>query len=251
MSKFKKLTEHVERDKIIGKLVNGEPPADVATYLKLKYHGDDEAHLRLPASALQEFVDQYLGQYKFLNQVLEEEKTGKLDKKLAESLLNNKVWKERAAEYMDKEINLKKMIQAMIIIVQARAEQVFDKIQENPGSFKGDYVLIKYFDAIFNAIEKADKVINERPDTLIQTNISIQMVEQHSVAFQEAIRELLLELDPEISARFMDLLTSKLSKLKPEGLPAPRSVDERLQAVSKITEEFEELQGEVIDDDES
>ena len=242
MSNFKKLLDHPEHDKIIGKLVNGDLPGEVAQYLKLKYHGEDEAHLRLSAALLKEFVEQYLSQYKFLNQVLEEEKTGKLDKKLAESLINNKAWKERSAEYMDKEIDLKKRIQQVIIMIEARAEQVFDKIQENPGSFKGDYVLIKYFNELTTALERADRLINERPDKLIQHDITIHMVEQHSVAFQEAIRELLSELDEEISARFMELLTEKLGKLKP-NVPVLRSVDDRLQVIDKL---MADVEGEVI-----
>ncbi len=77
--------------------------------------------------------------------------------------------------------------------------------------------MVKYFDLLFQAIEKADKVINERPDQRIEHTYTVQMVEQHSVAFQEAIRDLLLELGPEQSARFMELLNERLTDLKPGG----------------------------------
>lgn len=234
MSKFQKLLDHSEKDKIIGKLVNGESPKEVAQYLKLKFHGADEAHLRLTASMLTEFVEQYLSQYNYLAKTIADDKdNSKLDKQIAKSLLENKTWRERMAAYMDQEIDLKKQIKQAALMIESRMEQVFDKIQENPGGFKGDYILIKYFDSWTNVLEKADKLINERPDQLIQHDITINMVEQHSFAFQEAIRALLLELDPEISVRFMELLTEKFSGLK-SPLPVTRPMDERRMEVAKL-----------------
>lgn len=236
MSKFQKLLDHPERDKIIGKLVNGESPKEVAQYLKIKYHKQDETHLRLSGAVLQEFVDKYLsGQYNLLSKVIEDEKKGKLDKKIAESLINCKTWREKMDEFLDTEIDLKKQIQRAAMMIEARLEQVWDKIQENPGSFKGDYILTKHFDSWIAALEKADKLVNERPDKLVQHDITINMVEQHSVAFQEAIRDLLLELDPEISARFMELLTEKLSSFKSEDVVSkPLSIEERKKEVAAL-----------------
>jgi len=240
MSEFQKLLDHPEKDKLIGKLTNGESPKDVAQYLKLKYHGNDEAHLRLPTSMLKEFVGKYLSHYKSLSIVLKEEKEGKLDNKVAESLLNNKSWRERVAEYMDDEIDLKQQIQRVAKMLEARLEQVWDKIQENPGNMKGDYIMLKYFDSLTIALEKADKLINERPDKLIQHDITINMVEQHSVAFQETIRELLMELDPETSARFMELLTNKLAKVdNPSAMP--RSLEDRRQTVAALVADVEDI----------
>jgi hypothetical protein len=235
MPDFKKILEHVERDKIISKLVNGETPKDVAQYLKLKFNKKEEAHLRVGAALLQEFIDKYFDQYKFLNKVVEDEKSNKTDKIVYESLLNNKAWKERIADIADGEIDLKKRISDLIVRLEARAEQVFDKIQENPGNFKGDYVLLKYFDALTALLSTADKVINERPDTLIEHNISISMVEQNSVLIQDTIRELLLELSPDVSSRFMELLTAKLSKLSPD-MPVTKykTIEARGEAVDNI-----------------
>ena len=53
--------------------------------------------------------------------------------------------------------------------------------------------MVKYYDLLFQAIEKADKIINDRPDQRIE-HTHIHMIEDYSVAFQEAIRELLLEM---------------------------------------------------------
>lgn len=210
---FQKLLNHIEKDKIISKLVSGETPKQVSEYLKIKYHQPEERSLNLSAAFLQEFVDRYLNQYNFLNKIISDEKNGKIDKAVAKSLLENKTWKDRIAQLADDEIDFKKRIVQVLTMVEARAEQIFDKIQENPRVTRDDYVLIKYFENLCQLIEKADKLVNDRPDQLIQHNVSVQMVEQHSVVFQEAIRAVLREMDPEISAKFMELLTEKLNAL--------------------------------------
>lgn len=210
---FQRLLEHIEKDKIISKLVSGETPKQVSEYLKIKYHQPDEKTLRLSADLLQEFVDKYLNQYNFLNKIISDEKNGKIDKAVAKSLLENKTWKDRIAQLADDEIDFRKKISQVLVMVEARAEQIFDKIQENPRVTRDDYVLIKYFENLCQLIEKADKLANNKPDQLIQHNVTVQMVEQHSVIFQEAIRAVLKEMDPEISARFMELLSQKLNTL--------------------------------------
>ena len=124
-----KLINHPEKDKIIGKLFSGESPREVAQYLKLKFHDKDEKHLRLSAAFLKDIVDKYFGQYKFLDQIIADEKSGKLNSKLAESLINNKVWQERMSESLDQEIDLKKRIQQMITVLN-RFSMLYRPIQQ-------------------------------------------------------------------------------------------------------------------------
>ena len=51
-------------------------------------------------------------------------------------------------------------VNQVLTMVEARAEQIFDKIQENPRVTRDDYVLIKYFENLCQLIEKADKLVN-------------------------------------------------------------------------------------------
>lgn len=214
MSDFLKILDHPEKDKIVGKLISGEPSSKVAEYLKIKYPHKDEVHLRISSKLLKEFTDKYLDQYDSLDKIIEAEKNNKLDKKIAQSLINNKTWQERIAETADLEIDIKKKIAQVLTIIEARTEQVFDQIQQKPEAFKGDYVLIKYFEVLFNAMEKFDKIVNERPDQVVEHNYNIQMVQQHSAVLQEAIRDVLREMDPEYSALFLDRLNERMRELE-------------------------------------
>src|SRR5690606_16607945 len=174
----------------------------------------DEVHLRISSKLLKEFTDKYLDQYDALDKIIEAEKNNKLDKKVAESLINNKTWQERVADLADKEIDIKKKITQVLIIIEARAEQIFDQIQQAPDKFKADHILIKYFEVLFNAMEKFDKIVNEKPDQVIEHNYNIQMVQQHSAVLQEAIRDVLREMDPEASALFLDRLNERMQQLQ-------------------------------------
>lgn len=214
MSGYQKILDHPDKNNIISKLASGESAASVSEYLKLKYSEKDQKHLRLSSKLLSDFIDKYLNQYEHLEKIVSDQKQGKLDKKLAASIINNKTWNERLAEKVDAELDIKLKVMQVLTLLEARAEQVFDSIQENPANFKGDYVLIKYFELLFNALEKCDKVVNERPDQVIEHNYSIKLVERHSVVLQNAIREVLSEMDPDIASLFLDKLSDKLRELE-------------------------------------
>ena len=233
---FSKLVSHPEKQKIISKLLSGDPPKTISEYLKAKYDTDTSMHLSI--NLLTEFKTKWLDKPQFIDKIVKDQQAGKLDKKIADSLMNNKTWQERVIDRVDSEIDLKQKIRDTLVRVEARAEQVFDAIQQNPTNVKLDYVMIKYFEILSDMIEKADKIINERPDTLIQNNISIQMVEQHSVALQEAIREALREFSPEDASKFMEILAKHLNKMKPDK---PLTIEEKhIQADRLIPAEFED-----------
>src|SRR5690606_17698339 len=103
--KFNKLLEHPEHQKIIDKLLSGESTKEVSQYLKLKYDKPDENHLRLSTALLDEFKKKWMDAGDFIAKIVHDEKAGKLDKQIAQSLLNNNTWKERVATLADEEID--------------------------------------------------------------------------------------------------------------------------------------------------
>lgn len=213
---FSTILEHPERDTIISKLLNGTDPKEVNQWLKLKYTDKDQKHLHLSIKILQDFAkSNYVNYFDQFNKDLAIVKDqGKLDKKMADSLLNNKSYQDRLNEYAEKKIDVEKFYTESIKIVTDRAIQVFDKIQENPGGFKGDYVLIKWFEVLFNALEKYDRRANNIPDQIIQHNYNIQYADQTNAIYQDVLREVFAELDPEVTFRIMDKLKEKLEGLK-------------------------------------
>jgi hypothetical protein len=106
---------------------------------------------------------------------------------------------------------------------------VYDIIQANHQDNPRDIdlplerVLIEHVNAIGPLLEKANKIINEAPDQIIQHNVTVQHIDQHVAVFYEAIRKTLEEMDLESSMLFMDRFHETLRALQdPTTAPANR-----------------------------
>ncbi len=247
MADFSSLISHPNYQEIVDKLVHGTTPKDVNSWLKLKYPNHEQKHLCLGTKILQDFIkSNYMDYSKQFAQDAAMVKSGnidKLDRKIAESLLNNKTYRERLNEHADAELNPKKIMVGAIIMMQDRMEQVFDRIQEDPANFKPDYVLIQWCEKLFNAVEKYDKITNQTPDIIVQHNINNQqIVDQKLSIFQEALRETLSEIDAEASLLFLEKWTEKLNKLQPPAEQVPMSVEQKFKEAkmveAKLLQEF-------------
>lgn len=238
---FSNLLEHPDKEEIISKLLGGTDPKEVFQWLKVKYPEKKQSHLRLTLKLLQEFTkSQYVDAYKQYKDDINNIKSGssdKINKKISATLLNNKTYHERLNEIADKELNIRKILVGTIMMIQDRAIQIFDKIQENPEAItKAEYALIKWIEQLLSSVEKYEKLINQAPDQIIQHNFTIQYVDQQAAVFQEVIRELLAEMDPEISMKFMEKLSVKLSRLKPPTPDQPLTLDQRVKEAEIIGE---------------
>lgn len=247
MADYKKILDHPEVQGITDKLLMGDTPKEVAAYLKHKYQKPGENHLRLSASLLDQFVKNYCNTSDFMNKIVKDEKAGALDKQIAQSLLNNKTWQDRIAELADDKIDLERKLAEQLAMMEQRQEQIFDKIQENPGSTKLDYVMTKYFELNMMIIEKIEKIVNKAPDQRIEHTVSVQMVEQYSSVLQDAIRRVIGRLPPEQAADFMEMLSQEMTSVKPP-IDAPVTMNAAKKDVAsleskanKLDEKFEEI----------
>lgn len=237
---FSSILSHPNKEEIISKLLTGTDPKSVSQWLKLLYPEKNQNHLRLSVKILQEFSkSQYVD---FYNQYTQEITTAvhtgqidKLDKKVADSIVNNKSLRERLAEHADKEINIKEKFLSLDLLIRDRIEQVFDKIQENPGGWKGDYVLIKWVEQYLKMVENYDKQVNNRPDQIIQHTHTVQYINQQTAAIQDAIREVLATYDPEMAIFLTEKITEKLNNIKAPVEMVTQSPEDRLSEV-KILE---------------
>jgi hypothetical protein len=248
MADFKKIVDHPEKQTIITKLVSGDSPKAVSKYLKDKYEQPDEAHLRLSATLLQEFIDTYADHHGYIKKIISDDLSTKLDKKIAESLLNNKEWRKRLEETAEEHIDFKKKLAHLLTILEARAEQLFDLIQSNPEGIKTDYIFTKYMELLMQAIEKGDKIVNEKADIKIEHSYTVQMVEQQSIIFQQAIKRSLERLGPKYASMFMDILQEEIAKINPQSISQAipvinlekdnKAVDKLLDSATNLTDKF-------------
>ncbi len=242
---IKNILEHPDKDEIISKLIIGILPKDLHESLKAKYTNVGEKKFILSEKSIESFKDDYLDIYNDLKEDILKTKDNKISNKEVEvelSIKNNKKYKERLSEYLDHEIDIKLTIKKLIVAIEARAEQVFDKIQEDPRNVgKADYVLIQYFNTLSTSLEKLNKILNDSPDQVIQHNITLQVLDQHIFVFQDLIKDILAKLDLQASLEFMDLFNEKMKKLKPPSIIDPLSTEERLTEVKLLGEKITKL----------
>lgn len=235
---FSLITDHPDFKDIIDKIMVGESPKDICNWLKVKYPDKDQKHLQISAKSLQDFIDKHDNVVSLVKRDIAMVKVGD-EQKVSASLLSNKTYRERILELakkdIDKELDIKKTVAELVLICRDRMEQVFDKIQENPTNTKADYVLLKYFETLFLALEKFDKISNG-PEQVIHQNFTIQILEQHSATIVDTIRETLAEVDPDVSLLFMEKLSLNLGKLREVAAQASVNQDEQLAEAKLLLE---------------
>jgi len=234
---YKKIITHPDKEEIVTHIIEGKKPAEIAAWLKAKYPGDEQIHLRISAQMIKDFIDNNIDLYNDLKTHVDQHKAGTLKKKISESIINNKTYRERLAELGDQEIDLKQSVKQLLHIMIQRLEQIYDVIQQNPDKIgKGDYALDKFANTVLLTIDKCDKIINNKPDQVIQHNFTMQMVEDNVTILQNAVRKVLTQMDPEQSAIFLDLLNEELKQLKDSSEPKKINLEKRFDEV-KILEE--------------
>lgn len=233
---------HPNSEDIASKLITGMSPKDISQWLRLKYPDKEQKHLHISAKLLEEYANAHIGNLLEVIQkdvaTLKSEPSPQMDKAISASLLSNKTYRERLMQLADQEVDIKHMIKDLVLMIRDRIEQVFDKIQENPSNVgKNDYVLVKYFETLSNAIEKFDKIHNNAPDQIIQHNVTIQTADKYRVVFQEAIRKTLAYMDSEASIFFIETLSKEMQKLEmPIDLqPTPESRMAEARMLSEMT----------------
>lgn len=247
MVDFSKIIDHPEKTSIISKLVSGDSPKLVSNYLKDKYPKPDEGHLRIPAVHLQEFLEKYADHNVYVKKIVQRDNDSKLDKKIAESLLDTAPWKERVLNGINQEVKYIDKLDNLLTILETRAEQLFDLIQSDPENTRTDYVFSKYIEILMLAIEKADKIRNDKPDIKIEHTYTMQMVEHQSLAFQEAIRRVLNRLGPEYSSIFLDTLNEEMKKININNVDDSEKKD--IKVLNNIDDKIQLLDQKFLEDE--
>jgi len=228
-SDFSAIASHPDCQEIISKLMSGSTPKAVWQWLKLKYPKPEQSHLRVTQKLLKEFSKSPLTD---LYQQVKKDRTAVIGGgNISSALANNKVYRERIQETVGKEIDIINLLTNLVTAAYQRMEQVFDVIQENPRSFKGDNYLLRYLAEISSAVERLEKLRIGMDSQLIENNVTAEAIEEHTVILQETVREVLAEVDQDAAMLFMD----KLHKLSRIQAPKQLTQDERLKE-AKILE---------------
>jgi hypothetical protein len=234
---FSNILTHPDKEELLSKLLTGTAPKEINQWLRLKYSDKEQKHLIISVKCLQDFAkSEYSSIYnQYTQEITESIQRGQpIDKKVSESLLNNKTFKERLSEHALKEIDVRERFLSIDLIIRDRIEQVFDKMQENPGGWKGDYVILKWIEQYLNMVEKYDRSQNNKPDQLIQHNYTVQYIDRQTAAIQNAFKKVLSRVDPELALMLTAEISRELCSIEAPVENITQSVDDRLVEIQSL-----------------
>jgi len=241
MAEFGLIKDHPDSKEILSKLLSGSSPKDVGQWLKIKYPNRNQSHLRLSQKLLKEFNDsQYTSYYDQFKEDLSalSNPNKKDDKELSFALTNIKPYRIRMEELADKELNTLVTVEKNMGIVLTRIEQMYDLIQNNPTDFKLDHTFIKYQALLNSGLETIERMKISSVDSLTDHNFTVQAMQENVMVMQDAIRETMAEVDPELSSIFMDKLYNKLNELEPaKALSSDQKAREAQKFEAKVLKE--------------
>jgi len=241
---FSKILDHPDSEDIVSKLLSDISPKDVSDWLRIKYQDDNQKHLRLGQSLLKDFKDNNIDLYNDFKNDVNAVKSGNLAT-ASKALQDNRSYHEKIEEYADKELDVVKIMSRLSTIIEHRVAQLFDIIQKNPQdnrNSKTDHLLVRYLEMFKGYIDSAMKS-NGVPDQIIQHNFTIEKVEQNTAIFQDVVREVMLEVDPDMAFLFIDKLNDRLSKMR-NTEDDSKSINAKFVDVKLLEEKIKDLEEE-------
>jgi hypothetical protein len=195
---------------------------------------------------LKEFQSEHLDFYKAIVEDVNAAKQivaqnpEEVEKELAKTVKGNSKYRQRIAELAENKIDARNMIIGVLTNIEARVADLYDGMTAGQPS-KADYIIIQLLNAMSPYFEKYFKFVEEKPDQVVQHNISIEYADKRFGMLQEAIREALSELDLEVSLQFIPKLQEKLAKLQiKEGA---NNNELTLADTKELNEDFQKIIG--------
>jgi hypothetical protein len=239
---LKKILDHPDKDEIIAKLVLDISPKDISEWLAGKYTNVSESKFVIGEKSIKTFKENYLDVYSLIQEDIMKTKLAvatSTEEQLELSVKNNPTYRSKMLELAGKEIDIRQMAAQLCVAIETRMAQVFDEIQEDPRNIntKVDRLLIDYAEVFGNILEKYYKFTEAPSDAqFVQNNVTLQFMDQHILVFQEAIREVLSEMDLESSMLFMERLSEKMAKLKAPEKEVMPNTDVKLAEAKLLNE---------------
>jgi len=231
-----KMLAHPDWDEIISKLCSNIPADIVSEWLLAKY--SDQKDLLISKASLKSFKEFYLDFYQIFKDDLAKTKkvmgsspekptTEELSQAVELSVRKNKTYQQLMIETASQELDMKTYIKTMVVALNANVERIYDKITESPNyiDYKDNMILLGTIDRLGAFIDKHTKVVDAKPDQVIQQNVSFEIIDKQALIFQQAIQEVISSFDVAIGMEIMQKLNESLSRLKLEYIKSANNTE--------------------------
>lgn len=213
--RFPKILTHPKKNWIVKMLKGPLGVREISNRLKEMY--PDDKRKCLSPTTLQKFRKEHLkveGEaLQYMKDVAREKKLEKDVKKEHTQVKYMPAYKEKVKEAVDLHLDIREQLAKLSLIIESRMEALFNKAQEGEATTNQERNLQGYFNTYITLIEKWAKYIDKVADQKIETNINVTVIEDQMSLLREAIRETMMEMNPNLRILFMEKLDTKMKDL--------------------------------------
>jgi len=239
-----KVLSHPDKNTIVRMLTEGQGVRTVAKFLKEKYPKDKGKQISVPT--LQSFRKEKLNlegdALDAIKQATKDKQQLKEAKKEDAQIRRLPAYKEKVKEIISYHVDIQNELKELLILVKARIEDLFDRAAMGEITINEEANLQRYFQIVTVTIERWAKYVEKIADRTIETtNVNITVIEDQMSLMREAIRETILEMDPDLAVKFLDRLNRKVTTLSYRRGSSDMSFQEIRTDVQQLTETVEEM----------
>lgn len=134
---------------------------------------------------------------------------------------NTNAYQEAIQAIAEEKLDVQRELVEIFHILKNRVEHFYNTLQNGEFSDKYEKSFQKYIDQMMSALENYKKYVEGHTET-IDHNINVNIMTDQVGRVREAVREVLVDMDPELAVQFMGKLNEKMRELDykpPESLP--------------------------------
>jgi hypothetical protein len=209
-----KVLSHPDKELIIQWLTEGIPLRDIEANLAHKYPRKNQEHLRIGFSTIQAFKKKHLN----LNDDLlrEVRKVRELTKQtiaaeeIKAEVVKTTAYQEAIKNLADVQLNTRNEMIKVWTLIENRLQVLFEKANNSEHLDKNTEKLIQGYLTQFMAVIDQHKKYEEGYREQVDVNVNVNVMNNQVKMMQDALRETLAEVDPEITIAFMAKLHTKM-----------------------------------------
>jgi hypothetical protein len=210
-----KVLNHPDKEEIISKLLSGSSVKELEAWLKKKYPRTRRLHVSY--MTLQKFRSEHLN---LKGDVLDDIKNRRAEvtKESAEAeakmiIASSSSYKQKIEEIATSNLDVTKRLLEMDALINSRIEYYFNLLQQG-GTIREDKIFIEYINTMKSIMQDWKKYIEGFADKKIEHNININIVNEYAKVLKESVIEVLKDLEPETTFKFINLLDNKLRQIE-------------------------------------
>lgn len=209
-----KVLAHPDKELIIAWLAEGIPLRDIEANLAQKYPKKSQEHLRIGFSTIQAFKKKHLN---LDDDLIKEVRKAKqltqqviVAEEIKAEVMKTGAYQEAIKNLAQTEMDTRNEMLKVWTLIENRLDMLFEKAANSQHLDKNAERLIQGYLSQFMAVIDQHKKYEEGYREQVDVNVNVNVMTSQVKMMQDALRETLAEVDPEVTIAFMAKLNDKM-----------------------------------------